>query len=145
MITTTETQTKALAKKFATKLKPGQVICLTGNLGAGKTVWTKGLAKALGIKQTVNSPTFNLVKTYKLPKTKQGIKRLYHIDLYRLEPNTKRQKQELMLSLGLKEILADPEGVTVIEWGDKLTGFLPKQTVYINFEHINNNKRKITY
>lgn len=96
--------TYRLAKTIADKLKGGEVILLNGNLGAGKTTFTKGLAKALGIDEVVTSPTFTFMKEY------SGRLNLYHFDMYRAED------EDELYELGLSEYLYDSSGVCVIEW-----------------------------
>lgn len=95
--------TYALARKIAERLKGGEVILLNGNLGAGKTTFTKGLAKALGIDEVVTSPTFTFMKEYK------GRLSLYHFDMYRAED------EDELYELGLNDYLY-ADGVCVIEW-----------------------------
>lgn len=95
--------TYALAEKVAKRLKGGEVILLNGNLGAGKTTFTKGLAKALGVEEVVTSPTFTFMKEYK------GRLSLYHFDMYRVED------EDELYELGLSDYLY-MDGVCVIEW-----------------------------
>lgn len=95
--------TYALARKIAERLKGGEVILLNGNLGAGKTTFTKGLAKALGIDEVVTSPTFTFMKEYK------GRLSLYHFDMYRAED------EDELYELGLSDYLY-ADGICVIEW-----------------------------
>lgn len=95
--------TYALAEKLAKRLKGGEVILLNGNLGAGKTTFTKGLAKALGVEEVVTSPTFTFMKEYK------GRLSLYHFDMYRVED------EDELYELGLSDYLY-MDGVCVIEW-----------------------------
>ncbi len=112
------------------------VIGLIGDLGAGKTIFAKGFAKGLGIKEDVTSPTFVLEKIYKL-KTKN--RRFFvHIDAYRIE-NSKE-----LLSLGFKKLLKEPSNIILIEWADKIKNILPKKYIKICFEHMEKNKRKIS-
>jgi len=97
-------------------------------LGAGKTTFTQYLAKALGVKQTVNSPTFNIIKIYKIKNQKSEIRNLVHIDAYRLH-----SPQELT-ALGIEEYFNDERTVTVIEWADKVKPILPKNSIFIKFK-----------
>jgi tRNA threonylcarbamoyladenosine biosynthesis protein TsaE len=104
-------ETEALGEKWGHAAKSGWVIGLSGDLGAGKTQLVKGLARGLGTPARVHSPTFTLVNVYsggRLP--------LYHLDLYRLE------KREEILGAGLEEYLNPQDGVTVIEWAERLWG-----------------------
>ncbi|HEX3095906.1 MAG TPA: tRNA (adenosine(37)-N6)-threonylcarbamoyltransferase complex ATPase subunit type 1 TsaE [Patescibacteria group bacterium] len=109
------------AKKLAPKLKGGEIIALVGDLGSGKTTFTKALGKALGIKQNISSPTFVLMQQF-LTKNKLHF---YHLDLYR----TKNLAD--IKSLGITEWWGRPETITVIEWADKIKTSLPKNTQFI--------------
>lgn len=139
-------QTKQLAKSLASRLKGGETIGLIGDLGAGKTVFVQGLAKAFGIKETVNSPTFVLLKVYKItqnsclravakmalarrrPTGKAKLKTLVHIDCYRLSDS-----QEL-LNIGVQEYLGRKDTVVVIEWADRVQDLLPKDSMIIEIK-----------
>jgi tRNA threonylcarbamoyladenosine biosynthesis protein TsaE len=103
------------------------VLALVGDLGAGKTTFVQGFASALGIKEKITSPTFLIVKSYKL-KTK-NYKLFYHIDAYRL-----RSSKEL-LDLGFAELLKNQENIIVVEWADKVRDILPAETIFIEFFH----------
>lgn len=133
-LTYSEKETKSLAKKLAKNFKDG-VIGLFGELGAGKTMFTQGFAKGLGIKEKIISPTFVLIRQHKIPNTE---KKLFHIDLYRLE-NTDEIK-----FLGLEEIWPDPKNIILVEWADKIKKILPKNTIKITIEKLEGNKRLIT-
>lgn len=136
--TRSPSQTKNLAKKIAKSFKGGEVLGLVGNLGSGKTQFTKGLAEYFKIKQTITSPTFVLLKPYKTNDKK--IKHLIHIDCYRLE-----NPQEL-IDIGLQEYLNNPDCITVIEWAEKVKKILPKNTKWIYFKHgRQENERVIKY
>jgi tRNA threonylcarbamoyladenosine biosynthesis protein TsaE len=119
------------AAKFAKTLKGGEVLALTGDLGAGKTAFVKGLAKALGVKQVVQSPTFLLMKCYPLKAhtMDHGPRTICHVDAYRIE-----NERELM-SIGVGEKLEDPAAITVIEWADLVKKIIPKRAVWIKFAH----------
>ncbi|MEA3463563.1 MAG: tRNA (adenosine(37)-N6)-threonylcarbamoyltransferase complex ATPase subunit type 1 TsaE [Patescibacteria group bacterium] len=137
--TTSEKQTFNFAKKFAKQLKGGEIIGLIGKLGAGKTIFTKGLAVGLGIKQTVNSPTFVLMKVYPIKYPKPDIRNLVHIDAYRI-----KTAQDL-IAIGIHEYFNKPNTVTVIEWVDKIKRILPKKTRYVKIQNKGGNKRIINY
>lgn len=137
-ITKSKIETHAFAKNFAKQLKGGEIIGLIGKLGAGKTIFTKGIAQGLGIKNTVNSPTFVLIKIYDVPNHKT-IKKLCHIDAYRIN------KPADIISIGVKEYFNRPDTITVIEWADKIKKILPKQTRYVNIKNYSSNKRIINY
>lgn len=136
-ITNSEKETFNFAKKFAKRLKGGEIIGLTGDLGAGKTVFAKGLAAGLGVKKNITSPTFVLMKVY---QTKYpNIKYLIHIDAYRL-----KTPQDL-IAIGAEEYFNRPDTVTVIEWADKIKKILPKKTKYIGIINKDENKRIIIF
>ena len=115
----------------------GVVIGLVGNLGAGKTTFVQFLARALGVKENVNSPTFNIIKIYKVKGQRLKVKCFVHIDAYRLN------SPEELTALGVEEYFNDPHTVTVIEWADRARDILPKDTRVIQFE-IENSIRSIT-
>lgn len=148
IIIKTEKDTQALAQKLAKSLKGGEIIALEGDLGAGKTTLTQYLAKALGVKANVTSPTFVLMKVYegRRPKSEPRsgfllrgkVRNLVHVDCYRLD-----QVQELFY-LGIEEYLNKQDTVVVIEWADKINKYLKKfkKVIYIKIE-INKNDRRI--
>ncbi len=122
-----EKETVAFAEKFAKTFHGGEVVGLVGELGAGKTVFTKGLARGFGIKERVQSPTFLLMKIYKVKK--QKIKFLCHVDAYRLNGAAG------LVDIGLLDWLGRPDTVTVIEWADKVAALLRnKKVIKINFK-----------
>ena len=112
------------------------IIGLEGELGAGKTTFIKGFARALGVKEKVLSPTFVLIKSYKLKTI--NYKLLFHIDAYRLKDHRD------LLSLGIEEILAHSENIVLIEWSDRVEKILPKKYIKIHFDHISEKERRIT-
>lgn len=111
--TTSPEETYALGEKYGKAAKPGQVICLSGDLGVGKTVFTQGFAKGLGIKDTVSSPTFTIIKEYT-----DGRIPLYHFDVYRIED------VDEMEEIGYDDYFFG-EGVCLIEWAEKIRDILP--------------------
>jgi len=135
-ISKSEKETYNFAKKYSKSLKGGEVIGLIGDLGAGKTVFAKGLAYGLGIKRNINSPTFVLMKVY--PANLNRIKQLCHIDAYRL-----KLKEDLM-NIGSDDYLGQKDTVTIIEWADRVKGIY-KNIKYFKFNILNNNKRVINY
>ena len=116
------------------------VVALEGELGAGKTTFVKGLAKILGIKAKIKSPTFTLIKKYKLGKNSKlkSKKYLYHIDCYRLKDHKD------MLVLGMKDMLKDKDNLILIEWPERIRKILPKKHIKIKIDHIDKNTRKIS-
>src|SRR5699024_765932 len=125
-----EELTKYIATELAEQLEPGDVVTVSGNLGAGKTTFTKGIATGLGVKRAVTSPTFTIIKEYKrrLP--------LYHIDAYRLEG--------LEEDIGFEEYI-DGDGVTVIEWAGFLEDFIPQDRLEIMIEYNGETARTISF
>ncbi|GEN46275.1 tRNA (adenosine(37)-N6)-threonylcarbamoyltransferase complex ATPase subunit type 1 TsaE [Alkalibacillus haloalkaliphilus] len=126
--TINENETQRLAKQIGEKLMPNDVLTLDGDLGAGKTTFTKGLAEGLAVKRTVNSPTYTIVKEYK------GRIPLYHMDVYRLEDSEE--------DIGFDDYF-NGEGVTVIEWSQYILEFLPEERLQINIEKIDEERREI--
>ncbi len=117
------------------KRKRALVLGLCGDLGSGKTTFTQQIAKFLGVKEKVTSPTFVLMKTYKLLST--NYKLLVHIDAYRL-----KNPRELV-KLGWRELIKNPKNLIVVEWADKIKKIMPKDTIFICFSHLGGNKRGI--
>ncbi len=137
ILSQTPQDTVELARSIAKKLKPYDVLALTGELGSGKTFFTSALAAALNIKKRVQSPTFVLVREYADVTLHQPIKKIYHIDLYRLE------NEPEVMDLGLQSFFEDEQAITVIEWPQIANNLLPQNTIYISFESLNENSRKI--
>jgi len=127
-------ETKKFAKEISKKIKQSQVVALKGDLGSGKTTFSQGFAKGLGIDQHVGSPTFKLVSEYVGSSLN-----LYHVDCYRL--NTLQE----FLNLGGENLLLPDNGITLIEWADIIQELLPKGTIEIEFSRVkdNPNKRKL--
>ena len=111
-------ETYALGKKLGEEAKPGAVYCLSGDLGVGKTVFTKGFAVGLGVNDTVNSPTFTIVQEYK------GRLPFYHFDVYRIE------EPEEMEEIGYEDYFYG-DGACMIEWAELIEELLPKEAVRI--------------
>jgi tRNA threonylcarbamoyladenosine biosynthesis protein TsaE len=129
-ITHSAEETFALAKRIGEQLKGGEVFLLKGDLGAGKTVFAKGLAAGLGIDPAdVTSPTFTLVNVH------EGRLRFYHIDLYRLDAGAHQ-------GLGIEEIFDDDNGLTVIEWAERL-GFVPRGATIVEMFYVSSSDRRI--
>ena len=116
------------------------VIALVGDLGSGKTTFVQGLAKGLGIEKKIISPTFILMRSYKIQNTKYQILNLYHVDLYRLEGNVAEEAK----NLGLTDIWGKKDNIVVIEWAEKIKEIIPKKAKWIKFENIGEDERKIT-
>lgn len=136
--TKTTEETIAQGSKLAATLKGGDIVCLRGELGAGKTTYVKGLAAGLGISNTMTSPTFTLMNVYPVVDH-PTIKKLVHIDTYRLN-----DEQEL-LAIGVEDYLGVPGVLTLIEWPEKLLTLLKnKHSISITLEHGNGTERNIT-
>jgi tRNA threonylcarbamoyladenosine biosynthesis protein TsaE len=137
MITSQQVETHNIAEtlgfgaRLALELQRGDVIALSGELGAGKTALVKGIARGLGITAEVTSPTFTLIHEYA-----DGRLPLYHIDLYRLDGVPQA------LAIGIEDYL-DGQGVTVIEWAERITSLLPPHTTRIRIESLAENTRRI--
>ncbi|MBT7553082.1 tRNA (adenosine(37)-N6)-threonylcarbamoyltransferase complex ATPase subunit type 1 TsaE [bacterium] len=134
-ITNNIKETNKVANDLATNLESGQLITLSGNLGAGKTVFVKALAAGLGISETITSPTFVLMKSYKVEYKK--IKQLIHVDCYRLDGI------EDVSDIGLQDFLNDPQTLVVIEWADKLDNLPKKNRIDVKIESLGQDKRKV--
>ena len=119
--------TLELAENMESEKFPGMIICLNGELGSGKTVFVKGFAASLGIKDTITSPTFNLIKEYE-----SGEMPLYHMDVYRLEGKCE--------TVGFNDYF-NKNGVCIIEWSDMICDCLPEERLQIDFKIIDENTR----
>jgi len=128
-----EEDTKSLAEFVGKHVKEGTALALIGNLGAGKTLFSKYVAKTLGAKGEITSPTFNIMNIY------EGICPIYHFDLYRLDNITQLE------DIGFYEYTESEEGVCLIEWADKFKEELPQNTVEVNFEILGENSRKVMF
>ncbi len=138
-ITCSPQVTRLLAQKIAKEVQKKEkgpiVFALSGELGSGKTTFLKGLALGLGIKKRILSPTFILMRKFKLSHPQ--FKNFYHIDCWRLE------SPQDILSVGWDKILS-PENIIAIEWADKVRKFLPKRTIEVKFKIVGPKTRKIT-
>jgi tRNA threonylcarbamoyladenosine biosynthesis protein TsaE len=128
--TRSEMDTVQLAQNFESEKFPNMIICLNGDLGSGKTMFTKGFANALGIKETITSPTFTIIKEYE-----DGEMPLYHMDVYRLDGAYE--------GIGIEEYYKK-NGVVIIEWANTVKDILPKERLDIKFSVIDENKRILT-
>lgn len=166
ILTNNADETKDFAKDFAKNFNGGDILCLYGNLGSGKTTFVQGLAKGLGIKRRIFSPTFIIVRSYKLKnprfvsnsakaaldkkaasfveaatkaesRGKQNSKFFYHIDLYRIQT-----KQDL-LGVGIDEIFKDKDNIVAVEWAEKLFDLLPKKRIDVRLKYTEDDKREI--
>lgn len=127
-ISKNEMDTIELAENIESEKFPNMIICLDGELGSGKTIFTKGIAKAMGITETITSPTFTIIKEY------NGELPLYHMDVYRLDGNTD--------GVGIEEYF-EKGGVVVIEWAATIKDILPSEYLHIKFKVVDENKRTL--
>ena len=130
-------ETRKIASNLAKRLKGGEVLCLFGDLGGGKTTFIQGLAKGLGVKKNVTSPSFVLMRKY--PISDHLVTSLYHIDCYRV----KSYKE--ILDIGFNEILEDKNAIVAIEWADKIKEILPEKRLDIRFKFEDDKVRKIDF
>ena len=127
IVTKDEFETIELAQNFESEKFPNMIICLNGELGSGKTMFTKGIANALGIEETITSPTFTIIKEYE-----SGEMPLYHMDVYRLDGETD--------GVGIEDYYKKG-GIVVIEWANTIKHILPKERLDIKFIVTDENKR----
>ena len=127
-------ETIALGEKTGQELTGGEIITLVGDLGGGKTYFTKGLAKGLLIREEITSPTFVLERIYETP----GGLFLHHFDFYRLIGS------DLEIKAEVRELLVDPTNIIVIEWATNIPESIPKENLQIDFSYINEQSRQIT-
>ena len=128
-------KTAELARRLADVLQPGTVICLDGDLGAGKTLFVQNLAAALGVKGEVTSPTFNLMNVYE-----EGRLPIFHFDLYRLE-----QEYELE-EIGFYDYADAPDGLVLIEWSEKFPACLPEERIMLQLQRTDvENERLLSF
>ena len=132
IISVSAEQTREIARFIGGKLRNGDVLALSGELGSGKTCFTGGLARGLGVseKYQITSPTFTLINEY------PARFKLYHFDVYRLNGYSEFE------DLGYEEYFCG-DGIVVIEWAEKIVKILPADTFFINFKYIDENRRKI--
>lgn len=136
-LTTSSAQTKKLGAMFAEELCGGEIICLSGDLGAGKTTFTQGLLKGLKIKGPYTSPTFAILKEYKLKAANCKLKTIYHIDAYRITSKD-------LTELGFKDFAGKENSITIIEWPEKVKKIIPTNALWIHFEWLSEKERKIS-
>jgi len=159
-ITTSPTETKNLSEKLASGFNGSEIICLSGELGAGKTTFTQGLLEALDAEGPYTSPTFNIIKEYrienlefgmgiknnkesinyefKIQNSKFKILHVYHIDAYRINADDLRE-------LGFKDFAGKENTITIIEWPENVKDIIPDSATWLNFEWLDEKKRKITF
>jgi tRNA threonylcarbamoyladenosine biosynthesis protein TsaE len=140
-ITKSPAQTKKLGEILAKEIlktktqKRARILGLEGDLGGGKSTFLQGFAKGLGIKQKILSPTFLIVKRFKIPNS--SFRYFYHIDCYRI----KRAKEILILDF--KKTIASPQNIVAAEWSEQIRKILPKDTLFLKFKFLNKTTRRI--
>ncbi len=133
-ITRSAEETERFAAELASEFGPGAVLALRGDLGAGKTVFARGFAKAIGVRETVSSPTYTLVHEYKLDNGG----RFYHLDLYRIGDHT------AALAFGVDEYLEDPAAFALVEWPERIEPLLGPEVIHVEIRHEGESTREIT-
>lgn len=128
IITKDPKETQKLGMLLAEEIKDGRVVALSGELGSGKTTFTQGLLRGFGIKGPYTSPTFVIMKKYG--------KNIFHIDAYRVE-------EQDILDLGWEEIIDEPRNIIIVEWADRIKKSIPRDSLWIKFEWLDKNSRKI--
>lgn len=131
-VTTSSKQTRKMGEILAKELKGGEIICLSGELGSGKTTFAQGVLKGLRAKGPYTSPTFVVMKHYKA-----GRRNIYHIDVYRVESKD-------ILDLGWEEIIAGKNNIVIVEWAERIKRIIPRDAIWIKFEHLKDDERKIS-
>ena len=130
-ITNSSQETMEIAEVLAKRLKGGEVIVLDGDLGAGKTVFAKGLAKGLGITDIITSPTFTILNEY--PSSPS----FFHFDMYRIEDSSE------LIELGFDEYIGNPRIVCAIEWAQRVPSLIPEHHIHITISKIDDNTREL--
>ncbi len=131
-ITRSAEETRRLGERLAKELQAGDVVLLEGNLGAGKSELARGIAKGLGVAETVTSPSFTILNVYE-----SGRVPLYHFDWYRLE------SEEELYELGMDEYLGG-DGIAVVEWPERCPDAVPERCLRIRLRTVGENEREIT-
>lgn len=134
IISNSKAETEQFAYSLAQTLPRGSVVALNGDLGAGKTVFSRGFARGLNITEPVSSPTYTIIQEYPCPDGGY----FFHMDLYRIND------VRAALDFGIDEYLNDPESWSVIEWPNRISTILPPHTINIKIENIDDDSRKIT-
>ena len=124
-------ETVGIAKIISKKIKPGDTILLYGDLGAGKTTFTKSLIKELGVNGNVTSPTFTLVNEYTVNNLK-----INHFDMYRIDDESEVQE------IGIDEMFADKNSINIVEWPQKVSSYLPQDCIQISINILGENERE---
>jgi tRNA threonylcarbamoyladenosine biosynthesis protein TsaE len=129
-------ETAKIAAALAKRMRGGEVVALYGDLGAGKTTFAQAFAKALGVKERVQSPTFILMHEHRLKK-KNGPAYFLHADAYRADAAQFR-------AVGFEEYLGRPDAVVLVEWAERVEALLPKKRVEVRLKHLGGDRRRLT-
>jgi tRNA threonylcarbamoyladenosine biosynthesis protein TsaE len=138
IVTHSPAETAAIGEVLALCLRDGDVVLLHGDLGAGKTTLTKGIASALGVKDVVSSPSFSLVNEYDTGHA-AAVTRLYHLDLCRL------RSADDLASIGFDDFMAPADGITVVEWPERASTALPERFLLVEIETIGSGSRRLRF
>ena len=134
IISASEQETENIAAQLAETLPIGSVIALHGDLGAGKTVFSRGFARGLKIEEPVSSPTYTIIQEYQVTAGW-----FFHLDLYRISD------ENAALAFGVDEYLDDAAAWTIIEWPERITGILPAHTIHLQIKHLDSGHREINW
>ncbi|MBI2626467.1 MAG: tRNA (adenosine(37)-N6)-threonylcarbamoyltransferase complex ATPase subunit type 1 TsaE [Candidatus Nealsonbacteria bacterium] len=140
-LTASPAQTQKIGKELAKNIlrskrrRIAAVLGIVGDLGGGKTTFLQGFAKGLGIKQKILSPTFVIMKRFKIKDL--GFNNFYHLDCYRI------QKPREILDLDFKKIISNPKNIVAVEWADRIRKIMPKGTIWLDFKFVDSKTRKI--
>lgn len=138
-VTSSAKETQKLGELFAAELKGGEIVCLSGELGAGKTTFSQGFLKGLGAQGPYTSPTFMVMKHYEIKPSKASkIRNVYHVDAYRVGPDD-------MLNLGWDEIVSDKANIIIVEWAQRIRKIIPDCSICIDFSWVDENERRIVF
>jgi tRNA threonylcarbamoyladenosine biosynthesis protein TsaE len=135
-------QTQRLGARLGALLRGGDVVCLEGPLGSGKTCLAQGMGRGWGVGQTLISPTFVLVREYARPENEHGAMRLYHVDLYRISD------ADEALGLGVDEFLGDEHAVFIIEWAERARSLIPPEHLWVQLDfadHADQTRRALYF
>jgi tRNA threonylcarbamoyladenosine biosynthesis protein TsaE len=136
VVSRSEAETIALGRRLGALLRPGDIVLLYAPLGAGKTHLTKGIAAAFGVEEAeVSSPTFVLINEYESDREHRRMP-IYHVDLYRID------SPDDLATVGLDDVI-DADGVAIVEWAERAEGWLPRDGVAIEIEHVGPNERRL--
>lgn len=136
IITKNAEETRKLGLKLSKKINGGEIICLEGELGSGKTTFSQGILEGLGAEKPYTSPTFLVMKKYDIENN--NIKNVYHIDTYRVEEGD-------VLDLGWEEITKSSENIVIVEWPERINSIIPGKSLRISFKSVDKDQRIVNY